>query len=65
MFFVGPVRDDVAELRAQVEALRVSVEALHTRVEQRAAEDREAVAPKILRVMEQALLTIALDREDR
>jgi hypothetical protein len=64
-FLVGLVRDDVAELRAQVLALRASVDALRAQVEQRAVEDREAVAPKILAVMEQALLTIALDREDR
>lgn len=62
-FFVGRVHDELVELRAQVEALRASVDMLRAQVEHRAAEQREALAPTIMGVMEQALLTIALDRE--
>lgn len=57
-FFVGPLQDDVRELRAQVEALRAELR-------DRAAREDAALEPRIAAVMEQALLTLALDHEER
>lgn len=63
-FLIGPLQDDVAQVRQEVAALRAEVTALRSVLEQCAAEQSgAALDEKILGVMEQALLTIALDRE--
>ena len=58
LFFAGPLHDEVRELRMQVEALRAELR-------ERAAREDAALEPRIAAVLEQALLTLALDREAR
>ncbi len=57
-FFVGSLHDDVRQLRAQVEALRAELR-------ERADREQEALESQIAAVIEQGLLTLALDREAR
>lgn len=57
-FFVGALQDEMRELRAQTEALRAELR-------ERAAREDAALEPRIAAVLEQALLTLALDREER
>lgn len=58
-FLVGPLQDEVGELRAQQEAMRSRLEELAE------ANTGPALEKKIADVMGQALLTLALDREGR
>lgn len=55
-FFVGSLQDEVRELAAQMEALR-------TELRERSEREAAALEPQIAAVLEQALLTLALDRE--
>lgn len=55
---MGSLQDEVRELRAQVEALRVELR-------ERGEREQAALEPRIAAVIEQALLTLALDREER
>jgi hypothetical protein len=57
-FFMGALQDEMSELRAQIEALRLELR-------ERAAREDAALEPRIAAVMEQALLTLALDRQER
>ncbi len=57
-FFVGELLDEMAALRLEVAALRAEVQA-------RGREQEAALEPRIAAVMEQAVLTLALDREQR
>lgn len=57
-FFVGSLHDEISELRAQVEALRAELR-------ERAEREDAALDPRIASVLEQTLLTLALDREAR
>ena len=55
----------MGELHAEVVALRSEVAALRAELRERGAQDAQALEPKILAVIEQALLTLALDREEQ
>lgn len=57
-FFVGALLDETAALRREVAALRDEVAA-------RGREQEAALEPRIAAVLEQAVLTLALDREQR
>ena len=57
-FFAGSLHDEIRELRAQVDALR-------TELRERGDREQAALEPRIAAVIEQALLTLALDREER
>lgn len=57
-FFAGPLHDEVRELRAEVAALRAELR-------DRAAREDAALEPRIASVLEQAILTLALDRQTR
>ena len=56
LFLVGQLHDEVRELRAEVAALR-------DELRRRAEREVTALEPRIAAVLEQALLTLALDHE--
>ena len=57
-FFAGPLHDEIAALRAEIAALRLEIGALERARDQ-------SLEPRIAAVLEQAVLTLALDRESR